>query len=137
MQLGVFAAPRNEGIWDEVRAEIAESMRAQRGGAKERAGGEFGTELTGTRAGRARRARCRSASSASTGRAGSCGRCSPARRPTEAAKARRFEEALRHVVVVRGTTPLPVREPVPLTLPKEMAEQLAEAAAEPAAAGTA
>ena len=34
MQLGVFAAPRNEGIWDEVRAEIAESMRAQRGGAQ-------------------------------------------------------------------------------------------------------
>ena len=24
MQLGVFAAPRNEGIWDEVRAEIAD-----------------------------------------------------------------------------------------------------------------
>ena len=31
MQVGVFAAPRNEGIWDEVRAEIAASMAQQRG----------------------------------------------------------------------------------------------------------
>ena len=35
----------------------------------------------------------------------------------DAAKAKVFEDALRHVVVVRGTTPLPVREPVPLQLP--------------------
>src|SRR6266496_3797004 len=34
MQLGVFAAPRNEGIWDEVRAEIRESLVSQRGSAK-------------------------------------------------------------------------------------------------------
>ena len=26
LQLGVFAAPRSEGIWDEVRDEIAEAM---------------------------------------------------------------------------------------------------------------
>src|SRR3954467_12616284 len=28
LQIGVFAAPRSEGIWDEVRDEIAASMKA-------------------------------------------------------------------------------------------------------------
>jgi hypothetical protein len=32
------------------------------------------------------------------------------------------------VVVVRGNDPLPVREPVPLQLPKEAAEQISAAA---------
>ena len=36
---------------------------------------------------------------------------------TDAAAAEDFEEAFRHVVVVRGTEPLPVKEPVPLQLP--------------------
>ncbi len=48
MQLGVFAAPRNEGIWDEVRAEIAESLNAQRKGSASEVEGPFGTELHGT-----------------------------------------------------------------------------------------
>ena len=39
------------------------------------------------------------------------------------------------MVVVRGSEPLPVREPVPLQLPKEMAERLGEPGAEPPAAG--
>ena len=44
MQLGVFAAPRTEGIWDEVRTEIQESIVAT-GGAITIAEGPFGTEL--------------------------------------------------------------------------------------------
>src|ERR1700754_638466 len=32
LQLGVYAAPRNEGIWDEVRAEIRTSLIEQGGG---------------------------------------------------------------------------------------------------------
>ena len=43
-------------------------------------------------------------------------------------QARPFLDAFRGVVVVRGTDPLPVRDPVPLQLPKEAAEQLAAAA---------
>ena len=31
LQLQVFAAPRTEGIWDEIRAEIAESVTKQGG----------------------------------------------------------------------------------------------------------
>ena len=47
MQLGVFAAPRNEGIWDDVRGEIAQSLNAQRKGSAQDAAGAFGTELHG------------------------------------------------------------------------------------------
>jgi hypothetical protein len=125
MQLGVFAAPRNEGIWDEIRAEIAESMNAQKGAAKEIADATFGTQLTGKLP-------------------GDGGGQVPVRfigidgprwflramlvgtLATDRAKAAAFEKALRHVVVVRGVEPLPAREPVPLRLPKELAAQLAE-----------
>jgi hypothetical protein len=47
MQLGVFAAPRNEGIWDDVRAEIADSLNAQRKDSARESTGPFGTELHG------------------------------------------------------------------------------------------
>jgi hypothetical protein len=125
MQLGVFAAPRNEGIWDEVRAEIRESIAEQRGSAKEREGGPFGTELVGTLK--------------------SEGGTSPVRflgvdgprwfvrammlgpAATEPARAKIFEDAFRNTVVVRGREPLPVREPVPLQLPKDAAAQLEQA----------
>src|ERR1700722_4888925 len=48
MQLGVFAAPRNSGIWDEVRSEIIKSLIDQGGTAKQAEDGPFGTELIGT-----------------------------------------------------------------------------------------
>ncbi len=119
MQLGVFAAPRNEGIWDEVRAEIAASLNSQRGGAKERLDGPFGTELTGK-----------------LPREG--GATVPVRFlgidgprwflramlvgaiATDDAKAEPFLQALREVIVVRGNDPLPVREPVELRLPRDV-----------------
>ena len=42
MQLGVFAAPRKDGIWDEVRAEIKASI-SQQGGTVNEQDGEFGS----------------------------------------------------------------------------------------------
>ena len=48
MQIGVFAAPRNEGIWEDIRKEIRDSIVSQRGLARDRADGPFGTELVGT-----------------------------------------------------------------------------------------
>lgn len=117
MQLGVFAAPRNEGIWDEVRAEIAESMRGQRKTATTtEAEGPWGKELHG-----------------SLPEPG--GRVVPVRFigvdgprwflramfagpvATDRDKAAAFERVLHDVVVIRGTAPLPVRDPVPLRLP--------------------
>jgi hypothetical protein len=44
LQVQAFAAPRTEGIWDEIRAEIAESVTKQ-GGAVDEVPGPFGREL--------------------------------------------------------------------------------------------
>jgi hypothetical protein len=127
LQLGVFAAPRNEGIWDDVRAELTASMNAQRGAPRERTDGPFGVEVHGKLP-------------------GENGALVPVRfigidgprwflramlvgaAATDAAKAVRFEKALQDVVVVRGAEPLPAREAVPLRLPKEILDQAAEAA---------
>ena len=125
MQLGVFAAPRKDGIWDEVRAEIKASLSSQ-GGTVSEQDGEFGTELAG--------------------RLPVPGGLTPVRflgvdgprwflramlagaPAMDDEQARPFLDAFRGVVVVRGNDPLPVREPVPLQLPKEAADQLAAAA---------
>jgi hypothetical protein len=44
VQIQAFAAPKTMGIWDDIRAEIAESILAQ-GGTADEARGPFGTEL--------------------------------------------------------------------------------------------
>jgi Protein of unknown function (DUF3710) len=48
----------------------------------------------------------------------------PAGADAEAAAA--LEEAFRRIVVVRGSEPMPVRDPLPLTLPPQAAAQVAE-----------
>jgi hypothetical protein len=48
------------------------------------------------------------------------------------AQAKPFLDTFRGVVVVRGSEPLPVRDPVPLRLPRDAAEQVAAAAEEAA-----
>ena len=119
MQLGVFAAPRNEGIWDDVRAEIASSMNSQRGQARERHSGPFGTELTGKLPGEGGQVPVRFIGVDGPRwflRAMLVGAVA-----VEEHKAEPFLRALREVVVVRGNEPLPVREPVPLRLPRDLA----------------
>ena len=44
LQMQAFAAPRTDGIWDEIREEIGESVRKQ-GGAVDDVPGPFGREL--------------------------------------------------------------------------------------------
>jgi hypothetical protein len=44
VQLQVFAAPRSEGIWEEIRTEIAASITSQ-GGTADKVSGPLGTEL--------------------------------------------------------------------------------------------
>ena len=117
MQVGLFAAPRNEGIWDEVRAEIADSMAQQRGKPVEREGGAFGTELTGTLPAEGGRAPVRFIGVDGPRWFLRGMLVGPAADP---ARAEEFEEAFRQIIVVRGNDPLPVREPVPLTLPKDV-----------------
>ena len=121
VQLGLFAAPRTEGIWDEVRDEIRASISQQRG-TVQKVDGVFGVELTGTIPGDGGAAKVRFVGIDGPRwflRAMLVG--APATDPT---LAKRFNQLIRDIVVVRGTEPYPVREPIPLTLPAEIAEQL-------------
>jgi hypothetical protein len=119
-QIGVFAAPRTAGIWAEVRKEIRASI-TQQGGTAQDAKGRFGTELTGRIPvqGGFQGVRFIGVDGPRwflrglfTGAAA-----------TDPAKAAVLEDAVRNIVVVRGTSPMPVRDPLPLALPKEVAEQ--------------
>jgi Protein of unknown function (DUF3710) len=119
-QIGVFAAPRTAGIWAEVRKEIRGSITGQ-GGTAQEAKGRFGTELTGRIPVQGGFQGVRFVGvdgprwflrGLFTGAAA-----------TDPAKASVLEDAVRNIVVVRGTSPMPVRDPLPLTLPKEIAEQ--------------
>jgi hypothetical protein len=139
MQVNAFAAPRTEGIWAEVRAEILASL--QPGGARE-VEGPWGTEV------------------ASKVPAGPPvpGRGTPvidARfigvdgprwflrglisgpAATDPALAAPFEEVLRGVVVVRGGEAMPPRDPLPLVLPKQVQEAAAAQAEQQARQRTA
>lgn len=124
MQVHAFAAPRTAGIWDEVRDEIAESLR-QNGGRAEESAGPFGTELSAM---------------IPVPRPDGTNGLEPARfigvdgprwflrallhgpvaRQPQRAEA--FEALLRRMVVVRGNDAMAPREAIPLRLPRELAE---------------
>jgi hypothetical protein len=125
VQLGAFAAPRTEGIWGEVRAEIGEGIVAD-GGTILEDEGEFGTEL---------RAQVPTPDGPQTVRfVGVNGPRWFLRAVFTGAAATDpdaesvLTESLRNVVVVRGGDPLPVRDPLPLRLPSEIVEQQEEPA---------
>jgi Protein of unknown function (DUF3710) len=127
MQLGAFAAPRSEGIWDDVRNEILESVTGQGGSAADAEDGELGVELIGKLpvdgAGLTPVRFVGVNGPRWMLRAMLVGPCA-----ADAAKGAQFIDVLRQVVVVRGSDPLPVREPIPLQLPPDIAEQLAAGA---------
>lgn len=130
LQLQAFAAPKTGGLWADVRQEIAAEV-AKAGGASEEADGPFGAEV---------HARIASPEPV-PGAAGGLhpvrflgvdgprwflrGMLSgPAAADPEAAAL--LEQAFRATVVVRGSQPMPVRDPLPLTLPPQAAAQLAQ-----------
>lgn len=132
LQVGAFAAPRSSGIWDEVRKEILGSIASQ-GGTAQEVRGTFGREITArvpVQGGGWQPARFVGVDGPRwflrglfTG--------PPA---TDPARAAVLEEAFRQVVVVRGDSPMPVRDPLPLQLPKDLAEHAAQQAARQQAA---
>jgi hypothetical protein len=128
MQLGAFAAPRSEGIWDEVRGEIAVSVKAQGGSAVDEEGGEFGIELAGRLPGEGgTKTPVRFIGVDGPRwmvRAMLVGPCAE-----DAVKGAKFVDVFRQVVVFRGSDPLPVREPIPLQLPPDVAQQIADGTA--------
>ena len=124
LQLGVFAAPRNEGIWDEVRDEIRQSLVADGAAPSERPG-EYGQELL---------ARMRTPDGTTDLRF--VGVDGPrwmvrgvfqGRAAVDPVAAGPLLECLHQLVVDRGQEAKPVREPLGLRLPREMAEQVQQA----------
>ena len=132
LQLNAFAAPRSEGIWAEVRAEISDALNSGGGQASE-AEGVFGIELR---------------ASVPTEVPGQGVLLAPARfvgvdgprwflrglvtgpAATEDAAATPLLEAMRQVVVVRGSEPMAVRDALPLRLPAEAVQAVEEQAAQ-------
>ncbi|MER7332308.1 MULTISPECIES: DUF3710 domain-containing protein [unclassified Micromonospora] len=120
LQLGVFAAPRSEGIWDEVREEIRQSLFND-GAAAQEIEGEYGTEL---------HARVRTQDGITDLRfVGIDGPRWMVRgvyqgeAATDPAAAGPLAECLDGLVVDRGQEAKPVREPLPLRLPRDVADQ--------------
>ncbi|WP_053657517.1 DUF3710 domain-containing protein [Micromonospora sp. NRRL B-16802] len=126
LQLGVFAAPRSEGIWDEVREEIRQSLLRD-GATAEEVDGEYGPEL---------HARVTTPDGPTHLRfVGVDGPRWMVRGvfqgpvAIDPASAGPLAECLDGLVVDRGQEAKPVREPLPLRLPREVADQAEEASA--------
>lgn len=119
LQVQPFAAPRSTGLWNETRAQIAEQI-AQQGGTVTEREGEFGPELV---------------AEVPTGGAGGADATHLARfigvdgprwflrgvvagegasKPDAAAL---VDDLFRSLVVVRGGTPMPPRDLIPLRMP--------------------
>jgi hypothetical protein len=120
LQLGVFAAPRTEGIWEEVREDIRKQLFND-GVAAEEVDGEYGVEL---------RSRVRTPEGLTDIRfVGIDGPRWMVRgvyqgpAAVDPGLAGPLAECLDGLVVDRGVEAMPVREPLPLRLPREVAAQ--------------
>ncbi|BBY54259.1 DUF3710 domain-containing protein [Mycobacterium koreense] len=119
--IAAYAAPKSTGLWREVAAELAESLRNDAAEVSI-VDGRWGREVVGAGAGVVRFI-------------GVDGyrwmiRCVVNGAPeTVEALAEEARRALADTVVRRGDTPMPVRTPLPVVLPEPMAEQLRQATA--------
>ncbi len=127
LQVHAFAAPRRSGIWDEVRAELAEGVRSAGGTVEEREG-PFGAELAA--------------------RVPGDGGAQPVRyigvdgprwflRAVISGRAALDEEVaailegvVRDIVVVRGDEPMAPKEAIELRLPPEARQAVEQHAAQ-------
>jgi hypothetical protein len=121
MQLMAFAAPRTEGIWDDVREEIRKSLASQ--GLVDTVESEWGTELHATLTVTGPQGQSAMQPVRFVGvdgprwfvRALFGG---PSARDREAAAG--LEAVLRAIVVVRGSDPMAPGDPLPLHVPGEV-----------------
>lgn len=120
LQVQPFAAPRTSGLWHEIRAQIADQI-AKQGGTTKLTVGPFGPELLAEIPANA------PGQPGSTRLARFIGVDGPrwflrgviaGEGAVNAEAAAQVEELFRSVVVVRGTTPMPPRDLIPLQMPK-------------------
>lgn len=120
LQLQAFAAPKNEGVWHEIRTQMRESLAAQGGETEERIG-SLGPELiakiplndeSGKQAGH-RLAKFIGVDGPKWFLRGVVGGAAL----NDARAAADIDDLFRSVVVVRGDVPLPPKDLLPLTIP--------------------
>ncbi|MEC5192478.1 MULTISPECIES: DUF3710 domain-containing protein [unclassified Arthrobacter] len=123
LQLQAFAAPRSEGLWDEIREQIGQSVGSQ-GGQIEQIEGGFGTELlaklpasSGDGSHGYRVARFIGVDGPRWFLRGVFGGEAAVDRDAAAG----LEGLFRQLVVVRGESPMPPRDLLQLHLPKDNA----------------
>lgn len=118
LQVQPFAAPRNTGLWHEIRGQIVEQIKKQ-GGTTQVIVGKFGPEVLAEipvaagQPGGSRLARFVGVDGPRwflRGVIAGEGASNP-----EAAE--KVEDLFRSIVVVRGTTPMPPRDLIPLHMP--------------------
>lgn len=132
LQVQPFAAPRSSGLWHEIRAQLIEQIRTQGGEAIERQG-VFGPELVA-------RISVSGGEGTSTRMVRFIGVDGPrwflrgmvsGEGATDAQAAAAIDDVFRSIVVVRGTTPMPPRDLIPLHVPGA-AQNAAAVASSPA-----
>lgn len=118
LQVQPFAAPRSAGLWDETREQIREQIRQQGGRVEEREG-PLGHELlaevpvTGEGGPGKRVARFVGVDGPRWFLRGVIGGAAT----TDLEAATQVEELFRSIVVVRGGSPMPPRDLIPLKMP--------------------
>ena len=118
LQVQAFAAPRSSGLWHEVRSQIVTQIRSQGGEITER-DGVFGPEVVA-------QIPVQTDGQASTRIARFVGVDGPrwflrgviaGQGAVDATAAEAIDDVFRSIVVVRGSTPMPPRDLIPLQVP--------------------
>ena len=120
LQVQPFAAPRSSGLWHEIRAQIADQI-ARQGGTTTVREGAFGPELLAQipvaaaegQAGHMRLARFIGVDGPRWFLRGVIA----GEAAVDPAAAAQVEDLFRSIVVVRGSTPMPPRDLIPLRMP--------------------
>lgn len=119
LQVQPFAAPRGTGLWHEIRGQIVDQITKQ-GGSTRVTDGPFGPEVlaqipvtTGPQAGSMRLARFVGVDGPRWFLRGVIS----GEGAVNAEAAAKIEELFRSIVVIRGNTPMPPRDLIPLTMP--------------------
>jgi hypothetical protein len=131
VQLQAFAAPRSEGLWDEIRAEMLAELAETAGAQVSEGEGSFGPEVRGMLPARTPEGEQVTQPVRFVGidgprwflRAVFLGRAAVEPDPDDA-----LHLLVRQTIVVRGTSAMAPRDPLPLTLPAQpvTAEDAAE-----------
>lgn len=117
--ISAYAAPRSEALWPEVSDELAEQLRSD-GGMVRRLSGEWGRELS------VRRGDVILHFIGVDGPRWMLRGVIAGPEQVASGAPETLRQLMRDTIVVRGTAPMPVRNPLPIALPEAMAEHIAQ-----------